>query len=131
MIKKRIQPPTLMASPAFSQAIEVQRAEATLFIGGQNAVDEKGSTIGKDNFGMQCEQALRNVRAILEHAGYTVDHVVRWTIYMVQGNDPRAGFGAFQKVFGMLEMPPTISVVQVAELGSPEHLVEIEATAVR
>lgn len=40
---------------------------------------------------------------------------------MVKKNDIGLGFAAFQKIFGVLEVPPTIIVAQVAGLTSPTY----------
>lgn len=128
---KRIQPSELMDSPAFSQAIEVTASNSTLYIGGQNAVNASGEIVGIGNFSLQCVQALKNIAKILNEAGYEKNNVVKWNIYMVEGNDPREGFGAFQEVFGIISPPPAITVVQVSGLARPGILVEIEAVAVK
>ena len=131
MNKKRIQPPELLCSPAYSQGIEITGPHSLLLIGGQNGVDQTGRTVGQSDFMAQSVQALRNVKAVLDASGYTIGDVVKLTIYYVQGNDARQGFRAFQEVFGVPELPPTISGIQVAGLAAPDRLIEIEAIAVK
>ena len=131
MNKKCVQPDKMVNSPAFSQAIEIRDLSSILVVGGQNAVDSNGKIVGRGDFSGQCKQALSNLKIVLEDAGYSIEDVVKWTIYMVLGNDPRQGYLAFQEVFGTVAIPPTITVVQVAGFASPDYLVEIEAMAVK
>jgi len=131
MHKKRIQPPNMVISPAYSQAIEVSGVSSTLFIGGQNAVDGNGNIIGKGDFAAQCKQALSNVKAILDSAGCSIENVVKITIHMIKGSDPRLGFAAFQEVFGAIEVPPVITVIQVEGFAVPDFLIEVDAIAVK
>ena len=120
MNKKRIQPSNIIDSPAFSQGIEISNASTLLFIGGQNAVNKEGAVVGQGDFSEQSRQALKNIKSILEHAGYSIEYVVKWTIYYVQGNNPALGFKEFQGVFGVPEIPPTLSIIQVTGLASAD-----------
>ena len=131
MNKKRIQPSNMINSPVFSQAVEISNTSATIYVGGQNAVDREGAIVGKDDFAVQCKQALSNLKTVLESADCSIGSVVKWTIFMVQGNDPRLGFKAFQEVFGAPEIPPVLTVIQVAGLANPDCLIEVEAIAVK
>jgi enamine deaminase RidA (YjgF/YER057c/UK114 family) len=55
---------------------------------------------------------------------------VKWNIYIVQGQSIRAGFEAFQEVWGMRANPPAITGMFVAALAHPDFLVEMDAIAV-
>ncbi len=131
MKRNPIQPPQLAKSPAFSQAIEVTAPSSLLFIGGQNALDAEGNLVGENDFTAQVKQTLRNVKTILDHAGYTIDNVVDMTIFYKNGNDGRLGYQGFLDVFGKPHVPPTVSAIQVENMGIPERLVEIKAVAVK
>lgn len=131
MIKKRIQPDNLIHSPAYSHAIEVSGVSSTIYIGGQNSVDGEGKIIGNGDFSAQCKQALSNLKTVLECAECSIENVVKWTIYIVKGNDPGLGFAAFSEVFGVMEIPPTITVIEVEGLAIPDFLIEIDAIAVK
>ncbi|MGV3557132.1 RidA family protein [Larkinella arboricola] len=123
---QRVNPDGMMSSPAFAQAIITEGSGKTIYIGGQNAVNQKNELIGKGDLAAQTEQVLTNIQTALEACGATFDHVVKMTIYLVQGQDPRIGFGAAQK---FITAPPTISVVMVAGLGNPDFLLEMDAVA--
>jgi len=127
----QIQPPDLYKSPAFSQAIEVAAPSKMLFIGGQNAIDKHGNLVGPNDFAAQAKQALLNIKTILDHAGYSIHNVVDLTIFYTNGNNGRLGYQAFLDIFGMPDVPPTVSAIQVETMGIPERLVEIKAIAVK
>jgi enamine deaminase RidA (YjgF/YER057c/UK114 family) len=64
-------------------------------------------------------------------AGGDLEHIVSWTIYVVQGQPIQPGVEAFQRLWGSrTNPPPTITVVFVAGLGHPDFLVGISAIAV-
>lgn len=130
-MKSKISPKQLVDSPAFSQGIEVSNTQKTLYIGGQNSVNHEGQLIAEKEFFSQCVQALTNLNIVLEEADYTIDNVVKLTIFYVSGNEPALGFKAFQEVFNLPDIPPVISVLGVAELGHTGKLVEVEAIATK
>jgi enamine deaminase RidA (YjgF/YER057c/UK114 family) len=125
-----LNPEGLHRNPAFSQAVMTSGPVRTIYVGGQNAVDAAGGIVGKGDMQAQAEQLANNLRVALASAGARIDHVVKWTIYVVQGQPVRPAMGAFQKVFGPLPNPPAISVLFVAGLANPDFLLEVEAVAV-
>jgi enamine deaminase RidA (YjgF/YER057c/UK114 family) len=121
--------PSDMAKPrGYSHAIAVSGDRKTIYIGGQNAVDESGHTVGID-LTEQTRQVLRNIEKILDASGAKPENLVKLVIQILYGQDPREGFQAFREKWGGLEIPPTITVIFVAGLGHPEWLVEIDAVA--
>jgi enamine deaminase RidA (YjgF/YER057c/UK114 family) len=119
-----LNPDTLPRNPAFAQGVLVRNSGGTLYVGGQNGIGPDGALVGPD-LGAQTEQALRNVLAVLAAAGATQEQVVKLTIYLVQGQDVRAAFGASQAVWG--PHATAVSVLVVAGLAVPGALVEIDA----
>jgi enamine deaminase RidA (YjgF/YER057c/UK114 family) len=99
-------------------------------VGGQNAVDKDGKIVGKDDLAKQTEQALKNLVTCLEAANASVADLIQMKIYILAGQDLRAGFGAWMKVWGERADPPTVTGVFVSGLANPDYLIEIEATAV-
>lgn len=124
-----LNPEGMHTNPAFTQAVVVEGAARTIYVGGQNAVDADGQIVG-DDLATQTEQVFANLETVLAAAGATLHDVVKWTIYVVQGHDIRPGFGVFQRVWGTKPNPPAISAAIVAALANPAFLVEIEAIAV-
>jgi enamine deaminase RidA (YjgF/YER057c/UK114 family) len=125
-----VNPEKMHTNPAFSQAVVVEGAARTIYVGGQNAVDAEGKIVGAGDLGAQTEQALKNLEIVLSAAGAGRDDVVKWTILVAQGQDLNAGFAAFQRVWGLPPRPPIITFAFVAGLANPDFLVEIEAMAV-
>ena len=126
-----INPAKLITSKAFSQVVSVTGPHKTIYIGGQNAVDKDGNLIGTGDLALQTKQVLINIGIALEAVNATYNDIVKWNIYMVAGSDPGAGYQAFQETVGQLEKPPVITVLEVAGLGNPNYLVEIEAIAIK
>ena len=85
-----------------------------------------------EDFVGQVEQALRNIRTILEDAGGRPEHLVRLTWFVC---DKRAYLNSL-KAIGMVYRDvigrhyPAMSVVEVTSLLEDKAKVEIEATAV-
>lgn len=121
-----INPPSMHASPAFSQGTIAPAGARILYVGGQNGVGADGKVVG-NSIGPQTEQALRNVIAVLAEAGATRADVAKLTIHIVPGTDVNAGFAASLSVWG--DHPTAITVVMVAGFANPEFLVEIDAIA--
>src|SRR5512133_3402534 len=125
-----INPDGLNKNPAFTNVIVVSGAVKTVYVGGQDAVDASGAIIGKGDLKAQTVQVLKNIQAALAAGGAGVEHVVKWNVYVVQGQSFLEGFEAFQSVFGTLVNPPAISAMYVAGLAHPDFLVEMDAVAV-
>lgn len=126
MTLTHINPDTLHHNPAFSQGVLLEGQGALLVVGGQNGVDASGQVVSND-LGEQTAQALRNLLAVLDHVGATQADVAKLTIYLVAPADIMAGYAAAQEVWG--SQPTALTVLQVAALGRPDCLVEIEALA--
>jgi len=123
--------PDNMAKPrGYSHAISVKGNHQTVYIGGQNAIDENGVLIGKNSLGEQTEQVLMNIEKIMDKAGGKLEDVVKFNIHILQGQNPQEGFQAFQKRWGKNSNFPTVTALFVARLGNPDWLVEIDAIAI-
>ena len=127
---RHLNPETLHHNSAFTQAVVVTGPARTIYVGGQDAVDASGAVVGKGDIARQTEQVLRNVEAALAAAGASLEHVIKWNLYVVQGQPLEPGFAAFQRVWGKRPNPPTITMAFVAGLANPDFLVEMDAVAV-
>jgi enamine deaminase RidA (YjgF/YER057c/UK114 family) len=127
---KFLQPDGLIRNPAFSHAAIVSGPVRTIYIGGQDAVDADGNVVGIGDIAAQTEQVLRNLRTALTAAGAGPEHVVKWNLYIVDGQDIAPGFAAFQRVWGLPSDPPVITAAVVKGLAHPDFLVEMDAIAV-
>lgn len=125
-----INPPDLHKNPAFTNVVSVTGPSKTVYVGGQNAVDLTGNIVGKGDLKKQTEQILTNLQAALTAAGARLEHVVKWNLYVVQGQPLQEGFEVFQRVWGNRPNPPAISLAIVAGLAHPDFLAEMDAIAV-
>jgi enamine deaminase RidA (YjgF/YER057c/UK114 family) len=125
-----INPDGLPKNPAFTNVIVVTGQVKTIYIGGQDAVDASGSIVGKGDIKKQTEQVLANLQAALKAAGAELEHIVKWNVYIVQGQSLQPGFEAFQQFWGRRPDPPAITAMFVSGLANPDFLVEMDAIAV-
>lgn len=126
MPKTRITSPAVAEAPPgrWSNAI---RAGEFLFVSGQVSRSHDGKTIeGKGEY-EQSKIIFTKIKNLVEAAGGTADDVVRMTIYVVNIKQNTEVWRARQEFYkGDF---PASTLVQVAALGTPEVLVEIEAIA--
>ena len=125
-----IDPDSLNKNPAFTNVVVVQGNVKTVHIGGQDAVNASGEIVGKGDIVAQVEQILANVRVALEAGGAGPEHIIKWNIYVVEGQSLQAGFAAFQNAWPETPNPPAITGVFVSGLAHPDFLVEMDAVAV-
>ncbi len=93
---------------------------------GQNLDTSESVAIG-DAAG-QTEQAMANIKMLLEEAGSKLEDICKITIYLV---DPRYRESVYRTVGKWLKgVFPVSTGIVVSALARPEWLVEIDATAV-
>ena len=108
----------------YSQAIRVGNM---VFTAGQVAIDPATGTMAGEDAAAQAEQVLKNVKAVLEAAGSSLDNVVKATVFLKSMGDYTAVNEVYARYFP--NNPPARSAVAVAAL--PRNaLVEIEAIAI-
>ena len=127
---KYVNPDGLPKNPAFTNVVTVTGPSKTVYVGGQDAVDTSGAIVGKGDLKAQTEQILKNIEIALAAGGAQLEHVIKWNIYVLQGQSLQEGFAAFQSVWGNRPNPPAISVMFVAGLAQPDFLAEMDAIAV-
>jgi enamine deaminase RidA (YjgF/YER057c/UK114 family) len=125
-----INPDSLNKNPAFTNVVVVEGNVKTVHIGGQDALNASGEIVGKGDIVAQTEQVLANVRAALEAGGAKPEHIIKWNIYVVEGQSLQAGFAAFQNAWPQTPNPPAITGMFVSGLAHPDFLVEMDAVAV-
>ena len=125
-----LNPEGLNQNPAFSNVAVVSGPVRTIYVGGQDAIDGDGQIVGVGDRAAPTEQVINNQRTALEAAGAGPEHVIKWNILVVEGQDLRAGFAAFQRVWGQPADPPVITAAFVSALAHPDFLVEMDAIAV-
>jgi enamine deaminase RidA (YjgF/YER057c/UK114 family) len=130
MSVKYVNPDGLHKNPAFSHVVITQGNVRTIYVGGQNAVNPAGEIVGKGDIGRQAEQILENLEIALSSADAQLEHVIKWNVYVVQGQPPQPAFQVFQRMWGNRPNPPLVTVLFVAGLANPDFLMEVEAIAV-
>ena len=119
----------LIKNPAFSQIITTEGNGKTIYIGGQNVVNENREIIGKDDILQQTEQVMKNLETALQSCGANFENLVKLNIHIVQGQNAYGAFQVSQKYLGKSSNPPIITVLYVSGLINPEFLIEIDAIA--
>ncbi|WP_037840519.1 RidA family protein [Streptomyces sp. NRRL F-6676] len=102
--------------------VAVASGARTVFVAGQVSWDAAGVTVGVGDLAAQVEQCYRNVATALAAAGASFDDVAKLTVHVAGSPGAPAGRGP----------PPAApaTLLGVAALDVPEHLVEVEAVAV-
>ena len=107
----------------YSQAIKVGEF---VYTSGQVAIDPATGEFIGGGIAEQTERVLRNVAAVLEAAGSSLDQVVKTLVFLADMNDFSAMNEVYAKFFS--EVPPARSTVEAARLPK-DALIEIEAVA--
>lgn len=108
----------------YSQGI---KANGFVFTAGQVAIDPATGNVIEGDIRQQTERVLKNVNAILQAAGSSLDQAVRTTVFLKNMSD----FAAMNEVYGKFftARQPARSTVEVAQL--PKNvLVEIDVIAI-
>jgi enamine deaminase RidA (YjgF/YER057c/UK114 family) len=109
---------------------QVVVAKGTMvFVRGQIGQDlETSKSVGIGDVAAQADQAMKNIKMLLEEAGSSLQHICRVTIYII---DPRYREAVYRVIGRHLkDVFPVSTGLVVSALARPEWLVEVEATAV-
>jgi len=121
MNKKIATPNAPQAIGPYSQAIQYGDF---LFVSGQIAIDPPTGNIIEGEIEAQTEQVLKNVAAIIEAAGMSLQNVVKCSCFLKNMNDFVKFNGVYESYFG--ESLPARETVEVARLPK-DVLVEVSA----
>ena len=102
--------------------------ERLVFVSGQAGVDPATGQLAPDTEA-QTEQCLKNVQAILEAAGSSLQHVLRCGVFLVDMGEFQTMNAVYSRMFGAHR--PARTTVQVAGLPGAGLRVEIDAIAYR
>ncbi|MBO8193859.1 RidA family protein [Streptomyces oryzae] len=128
-----VNPSGLPKIDAYRQ-VSIATGSKLLFTAGQVAWDADGVTVGEGDLAAQVEQCYLNVGTALAEAGASFDDVAKLTVYVVDWTPDKMpllmeGITRAATRLGVNPAPPA-TLLGIAALDVPEHLVEIEATAV-
>ena len=121
MNEKIATPNAPQAIGPYSQAI---RYGDFLFVSGQIAIDPQTANIIEGDIEAQTEQILKNIAAIIEAAGMSLQDVVKCTCFLKDMNDFVKFNGVYENYFG--EILPARETVEVSRLPK-DVLVEVSA----
>jgi len=100
----------------------------TVYLRGQVGTDFDGKLVGRDDPRAQAEQAMKNVKQLLEEAGSDLSHIVKTTTYIT---DPRFREPVYQEIGKWLKgVFPVSTGIVVAGLAKTGWLMEIDVIAV-
>jgi 2-iminobutanoate/2-iminopropanoate deaminase len=122
--KKIIQ--TGRAPAAIGPYVQAVRTGPWVFVSGQIPIDPETGTVIRGDIRAQTRQALKNLDAILQAAGTSLDRVVKTTLYITNMDDFSQVNEAYAPFFP--SQPPARACVQVARLPKDVEI-EIEAVA--
>jgi 2-iminobutanoate/2-iminopropanoate deaminase len=107
----------------YSQAI---KAGGFVYVSGQVPIDPETGEFVPGGIAEQTDRVLKNVAAVLEAAGSSLDLVLKTTVFLADMNE----FAAMNEVYARFfkEAPPARATVQAARLPRDAR-VEIEAVA--
>ena len=107
----------------YSQAI---KAGGFVFVSGQIPIDPQTGQFVSGGVAEQTERVLKNLSAVLEAAGSSLEQVVKTTVFLADMKD----FGAMNEVYARFFSAEPPARATVAAAGLPRDArVEIEAVA--
>ena len=123
MTAHRIVHPVSAPAPAgpYSPGIGYERL---IFVSGQGARDPATGRLKGSDIATQTEQCLNNVRAILEAAGSSLQHVLRCGVFLIDIHEFQQMNAVYARMFGGHQ--PARTTIQVAALPGEGLRVEID-----
>jgi len=100
-----------------------------IFVSGQGAIDPATGKLVGSTVEQQTAQCLKNVQAILEAGGSSLQHVLRCGVFLIDMREFQNMNGVYLRMFG--DHRPARTTIQAAGLPGEGLLVEIDAIAYR
>jgi enamine deaminase RidA (YjgF/YER057c/UK114 family) len=120
--------PGVYDAPTYAQGIRVTGAQTILFLSGQVAYDKDGGILHRGDFKGQAREVFRAIKAMVEHAGGTMDNIVKLNTYLTDVRYRADLMPVRQEFFA--KKTPASTLVAVTALAHPDWMIEVEAIAV-
>ena len=131
MGKTIINPAELARPRGFSHGIQVTGGRL-LFLAGQTGSDAQGRIVAPDDLVAQYEQALRNLKSVVEAAGGKMQDIVKINIFVRDRDDYLAQLQPLGRVhksfFG--DYYPATALFEISRFFQDDAWIEIEGLAV-
>jgi enamine deaminase RidA (YjgF/YER057c/UK114 family) len=131
MEKELVNPPELARPVGFNHGL-LTSGGRLLFLAGQDASDAESRIVAAGDIVGQYEQVLRNLKAVVEAAGGTMQDIVKLNIFVRDRDDYRTHLKPLGRVhkayFGTYY--PTMALFEINRFFQDEALIEIEGIAV-
>ncbi len=115
----KVTPPRAPLSPAV-------RSNGFVFVSGQPGFFDDRQ-IAENDFDAQMHQVMANVKALLEEAGSSLDHIVKANVILKNASDFARMNEIYRTYFKDGEYPARTTIA--ADMGNPLFLLEIECIA--
>ncbi|MFC4801267.1 RidA family protein [Neobacillus sp. GCM10023253] len=107
----------------YSQGVKVGNL---LFLSGQIPIDPETGNVVENDIILQTQQVMKNIKAILESEGLTLNHIVKSTIFLKDMSQFATINEEYGKALG--DHRPARSTVEISRLPK-DVLIEIEVIA--
>jgi len=127
---KRSNPDVGYIDPALYKSINISqtvRANDTVYFSGIVAATGDGEVVAKGDAAGQIQSVLRTLDRLLAEEGMSFANLVSTTVYTTDVDAISAQLALFAKAFE--GHPPTMTLIGVKQLASPDYLLELVAVA--
>lgn len=126
-MQERIQINTKEAPAAFGPFSQAIKTDTLVFTSGQLPIDPRSGELVDEDVVAQTHQVLKNLKAILDEAGSSINDVVKATVFITSMDD----FGTVNEIYSnyFASPYPARSCIEVPKLAKGAK-VEIEAIAI-
>lgn len=130
MTISKLDPPELSPHSSPFSHIVCHEKSGLAFLSGQTAVDKDGNLVGEGDAAQQIEQVFTNISTALAVLGEDWASVLSLTTYLTSADHMPAFRETRQRLFASYFPDgeyPAHTLLLVAGLGSPDHVIEVDA----
>ena len=129
MEKRIINPWKWQDARNYAQAVEVKNVQSTLYISGQTAIDDDGTSSDAD-MRTQLIKTLENLEKVIHQANFELKNIVRLNVYTTEHSKLFENFDVLQNWIVENGIQQATTVMEVKTLFETLK-VELEATVVK